>query len=100
MVNAPVVPEAGPDQTFAAGHYVILNGIIYPSGNLPFQWETSGYGSFSNPSSLFTNYNPGHLDSLGIGVFLSLHVMDDVCGEQVDSMNAYFNADPFATFSQ
>jgi hypothetical protein len=25
--------------------------------------------------------------------------MDDVCGEQVDSMNAYFNADPFATFS-
>ncbi|HZV45661.1 MAG TPA: hypothetical protein VFF90_14355, partial [Saprospiraceae bacterium] len=99
MVNAPVVPEAGPDQTFCGPNIVVLNGIYTPSGNLPFQWETSGDGSFSNPSSLFTNYNPGHLDSLGLGVFLSLHVMDDVCGEQVDSMNAYFNAEPFATFS-
>jgi gliding motility-associated-like protein len=99
IVRAPVVPEAGPDQTFCGPATIILDGIYTPSSNLTTLWETNGDGFFNNPLSLSTNYNPGHLDSLALGVVLSLQVTDVVCGEQVDSINAYFNAQPFATFT-
>jgi len=98
MVNAPIVPEAGPDQTFCGPNTVVLSGIYTPLSSLSFQWETSGDGMFDDNQSLSTNYHPGHLDSMELGVFLSLHVLDTVCGEQVDTMNAFFNAEPFATF--
>jgi gliding motility-associated-like protein len=98
LVNAPISPDAGPDQTFCGPDSVILTGIYTPLDMVSFQWQSSGDGMFSNPSSLSTTYYYGAVDSFLPGLFLSLHVMDTVCGEQVDTMNAFFNLDPFTNF--
>lgn len=98
VVNDPIVPEAGPDETFCGPDTIVLSGIYTPLDMLDFLWVSSGDGIFSDNTSLNTSYYPGAADSLGLGVFVSLHVLDTVCGEQIDTMNAFFNAAPFATF--
>jgi len=99
FVSTPLVPLAGPDQTFCGPDSVLLTGFYTPEIGASFQWETSGDGIFADAFSFTTTYYPGHLDSLGPGVFLSLHVFDPVCGEQADTINVFFNAEPYATFT-
>jgi hypothetical protein len=92
-------PKQVPDQTFCGADTILLNGIYTPLDLLDFFWVSSGNGTFSDNTALTTSYYPGTTDSLAPGLFISLHVLDTVCGEQIDSMSAFFNAEPFATFT-
>ena len=98
IVNGLILPDLGPDMAFCGPQSVMLNGVITPSGPVTFMWETLGDGTFTNPASLSTTYIPGPMDSIAPGLFIALHVLDPLCGNQHDTMTLFFNAPPFAQF--
>lgn len=92
-------PDAGPDFINCGPGVVALIGMPAPSPPVTILWETSGDGTFSNASAQATIYTPGSLDSISPVISVVYKVIDPVCGDQLDTMEIYFNQTPFATFA-
>ncbi|MFA8437210.1 MAG: hypothetical protein ACEPOZ_22095, partial [Marinifilaceae bacterium] len=69
VVNTPLV-NAGSDLSVCSTNSVSLSGAV--SNSSSFEWSSSGDGSFSDPTLLTPNYNPGPNDVLNGFVNLSL----------------------------
>jgi gliding motility-associated-like protein len=99
LVQGLIIPFAGPDMAFCGPQSVLVDGIVTPAINTPIMWEALGDGSFLDNTSLSTLYTPGPLDSIAPGLYLVLHSLDTLCGIQSDTVTLFFNAPPFATFT-
>ncbi|MEP6646681.1 MAG: gliding motility-associated C-terminal domain-containing protein, partial [Saprospiraceae bacterium] len=78
---------------------IALIGMPAPGFPLTVLWESLGDGSFSNASSQAVIYTPGALDSISSSIAIVYNIIDPICGNQSDTMNIIFNAQPFALFS-
>ncbi len=98
VVQELIEPDAGADMAFCGPQSVLMAGEITPAAPVQIIWETLGDGTFADNSSLNTLYTPGPLDSISAGLFLVLHVLDPVCGNQSDTVTLFINEVPFAVF--
>lgn len=99
IVNSEVLPFAGPDMSFCGPQAVTLTGQVTPVMPAGVFWETLGDGTFTDPAALNTIYIPGSQDSIAPGLYLILHSIDPICGNQSDTITLFFNSPPFAFFS-
>lgn len=98
-VNSEVLPFAGPDMSFCGPQSVPLMGQVTPVMPAGILWESLGDGSFMDPTALNTTYIPGSVDSASAGLYLILHSIDPICGNQSDTITLFFNSPPEAQFS-
>lgn len=94
--------SAGPDAVICSGNELSLGGSV--TWSLPFQWNTSGDGTFNNSSILSPVYTPGPTDILNGEVILSLTAFGTLqCGNSTDTLvlsinpAVYSNAGPDQT---
>ncbi len=99
LVSDAVTALVGPDISVCHYDPVVLMGNFIPFSMLPIEWQSSGDGSFLDNTDLNTVYTAGPMDSMGLGVFLSLHVYDAICGDRYDTLTVFYNSSPTLTFS-
>jgi hypothetical protein len=99
IVNDVIIPDAGPDVDNCGPGAIAVIGFPNLTPPASYLWESLGDGSFSNNTSQATIYTPGTNDSISSDVFLVLHILDPVCGNQTDTLGIHFNSPPFALFT-
>ena len=86
VINNEAEPYAGPDDIICQGFTYTLSqssASIY----LPILWQTTGDGTFNNPTTLHPVYTPGSGDISGGTVYLILNSYQNApCQSMADSM--------------
>jgi len=102
-VSDTLIVQLQPEATVEAGDKIELcetNSFVEIRGSVSnatgVQWTTSGSGSFSNPNTLNTRYQPGALDYSNGSVLLTLESVDDqqICQAQKDYVEVIFIKSP------
>ena len=84
---------AGGDDTVCNGQNYTVSGTAY--NYVSTVWNTSGDGSFNDPSSLETIYTPGQGDYLNGSVEICLTAFaEDECSDGTDCFTLYFQEPP------
>ena len=90
--NAAIV-DAGPDQIICEDQVASLAGIAQNQQSI--QWSTTGDGTFSDQTSLTSDYTPGANDLLTGSVTLTLEAFGiPPCGSDSDELTVTFTARP------
>ncbi len=91
--------SAGPDQDLCEGSVVNLTGLAACISN-GTTWTTNGTGSFDDPKSLTTVYNPSAQDVAADSILIILSIDDPAtslgCIPQVDTMVLKIHPNPLA----
>ena len=91
-----VLVDAGSDQIICSGQSVvnIAGGITNATGGI---WSTTGTGSFTNSTSLTTDYFPTSADTLSGIIYLTLtSTGNGLCETVADSIQLSFTSSEFA----
>ncbi len=93
IIEAPDV-EAGDDDTICANSTASLNGSVTGSSTTG-QWNSSGTGSFSNPTDLQADYDPSSSDTAAGSVVLTLSSTNNgSCDAELDSLTLTITSTP------
>lgn len=94
ILDQPQLDITTSDSICANATFIDLTGTV--TSGFSTDWNTSGFGTVADPSSLATTYTFSPLDTIGGSMWIYLSTVGGICPVENDSMELFFIAPPIA----